>query len=55
MLNLLNLDESDHMGKVGECKIKLIGDPHVRGLIVVCYISFKVSLMLSLTYWSFTL
>ena len=55
MLNLLNLDESDHMGQVGECKIKLIGDPHVRGLIVVCYISFKVSLMLSLTYWSFTL
>jgi hypothetical protein len=59
MLNLLNLDESDHMGQVGECKIKLISDPHVkahligRGLIVVCYISFKVSLMLSLTYWSF--
>ena len=30
MLNLLNLDESDHMGQMGECKIKLIEDPNVK-------------------------
>ena len=34
MLNLLNLDKSDHMGQVGECKIKLIGDPHVKAHLI---------------------
>ena len=33
-VKLINLNESDHMGQVGECKIKLISDPHVKAHLI---------------------